>query len=94
MLNIRTRIWTDLNPSKRISSRIRSENIRTVFIPTYYPLRTLLVFLEPRAQEESDFLELVAWVLSYWFESMEDGVGLLSPRNFEIESVIRTLLTI
>jgi hypothetical protein len=35
MLNIRTRIWTDLNPSKRIRSRIRSENIRTVFIPTH-----------------------------------------------------------
>jgi hypothetical protein len=35
MLNIRTRIWTDLNPSKRIRSRIRSENICTVFIPTY-----------------------------------------------------------
>jgi len=35
MLNIRTRIRTDLNISKRIRSRIRSENIRTVFIPTY-----------------------------------------------------------
>jgi hypothetical protein len=34
MLNIRTRIRTDLNPSKRIRSRIRSENICTVFIPT------------------------------------------------------------
>jgi hypothetical protein len=33
MLNIRTRIRTNLNPSKRIRSRIRSENIRTVFIP-------------------------------------------------------------
>ena len=33
MLNIRTRIRTDLNLSKRIRSRIRSENIRTVFIP-------------------------------------------------------------
>jgi hypothetical protein len=32
MLNIRTRIQTDLNPSKRIRSRIRSENVRTVFI--------------------------------------------------------------
>jgi len=36
MLNIRTRIQTDLNLSKRIRSRIRSENIRTVFIPTYH----------------------------------------------------------
>jgi len=35
MLNIRTRIRTDLNPSKRIQSRIRSENIRTVFIPDF-----------------------------------------------------------
>ena len=35
MLNIQTRIRTDLNPFKRIRSRIRSENIRTVFIPTY-----------------------------------------------------------
>ena len=34
ILNIRTRIWTDLNSSKRIRSRIRSENIRTVFTPT------------------------------------------------------------
>jgi hypothetical protein len=34
MLNIWTRIWTDLNPSKRIQFRIRSENIRTAFIPT------------------------------------------------------------
>jgi hypothetical protein len=33
MLNIRTRIRTDLNTSKRIPSQIRSENIRTVFIP-------------------------------------------------------------
>jgi len=32
ILNIRTRIRTDLNPFKRIRSRIRSENIRTVFI--------------------------------------------------------------
>ena len=35
ILNIGTRIRIDLNPSKRIRSRIRSENIRTVFIPTY-----------------------------------------------------------
>jgi hypothetical protein len=34
MLNIRIRIRIDLNPSKRIRSRIRSENIRTVFIPS------------------------------------------------------------
>jgi hypothetical protein len=33
MLNIRTRIRTDLNPSKRIRSQIRSKNIRTVFTP-------------------------------------------------------------
>ena len=33
MLNIQTRIRTDLNPSKRIRFQIRSENIRTVFIP-------------------------------------------------------------
>ena len=33
MLDIRTRIRTDLNPSKWIRFRIRSENIRTVFIP-------------------------------------------------------------
>ena len=33
MLDIRTRIRTDLNPSKRIRFRIRSKNIRTVFIP-------------------------------------------------------------
>ena len=32
MLDIRTRIRTDLNPSKQIRFRIRSENIRTVFI--------------------------------------------------------------
>ena len=38
MLDIRTRIRTDLNPSKRIWFRIRSENIRTVFIPSYSPL--------------------------------------------------------
>ena len=31
MLNIRNRIRTDLNTSKWIRSRIRSENIRTVF---------------------------------------------------------------
>ena len=30
------RIRTDLNPSKRIRFRIRSENIRTVFIPTMF----------------------------------------------------------
>ena len=34
MLDIRTRIRTDLNPSKRIWFRIRSENICTVFIPS------------------------------------------------------------
>ena len=34
MLDIRTRIRTDLNPSKRIRFRIQSENIRTVFIPS------------------------------------------------------------
>ena len=34
MLDIRTRIRIDLNPSKRIRFRIRSENIHTVFIPT------------------------------------------------------------
>ena len=34
MLDIRTRIRTDLNPSKWIRFRIRSENIRTVFIPS------------------------------------------------------------
>ena len=28
--DIQTRIWTDLNPSKRIQSRIRSKNIRTL----------------------------------------------------------------
>ena len=33
MLNIRTQIRTYLNPSKRIRSRIRSKNIRTVLIP-------------------------------------------------------------
>ena len=32
MLNIRTQIRIDLNPFKRIRCRIRSENIRTVFI--------------------------------------------------------------
>jgi len=31
MLDIRTQIRTDLNPSKRIRFQIRSENIRTVF---------------------------------------------------------------
>ena len=36
-MDIRTRIWTDLNPSKRIRFRIRSENIRTVFIPAHSP---------------------------------------------------------
>ena len=36
MLNIQTRIRTYLNPSKWIRSRIRSENIRTVFTPTSY----------------------------------------------------------
>ena len=35
MLDIRTRIRTDLNPSKRIRFRIRSKNIRTVFIPAH-----------------------------------------------------------
>ena len=34
MLNIRTRIRTDLNSSKRIRSQIRSENIRTIFTPS------------------------------------------------------------
>ena len=38
MLNIRTRIRTDLNLSKRIQSRIQSENIHTVFIPTHRTL--------------------------------------------------------
>jgi glucan phosphorylase len=33
MLNIRTRIQTDLNLAKWIWSRIRSENIYTVFTP-------------------------------------------------------------
>jgi hypothetical protein len=33
-LNIRTRIWVDLNSSKWIESRIWSENIRTIFIPS------------------------------------------------------------
>jgi hypothetical protein len=33
MLNIWTRIWTYINSSKRIRSRKRSKNIRTVFIP-------------------------------------------------------------
>ena len=35
-VDIRTRIRTDLNPSKWIRFRIRSENIRTVFIPTLH----------------------------------------------------------
>ena len=34
MLDIRTRIRTDLNLSKRIRFQIRSENIHTVFIPS------------------------------------------------------------
>jgi hypothetical protein len=34
MFNIQTRIRIDFNPSKRIRSRIQSENIHTVFIPT------------------------------------------------------------
>ena len=34
MLNIRTQIRTYLNPSKQIRFRIRSKNIRTVFIPS------------------------------------------------------------
>ena len=33
-VDIRTQIRTDLNPSKRIRFRIRSENIRTIFIPS------------------------------------------------------------
>ena len=41
MLDIWTRIRTDLNPSKRIRFRIRSENIRTVFIPTQQSARRL-----------------------------------------------------
>ena len=41
--DIRTRIRTDLNPSKRIRFRIRSENIRTVFIPTCYATLAFLV---------------------------------------------------
>jgi len=45
MLNIRIRIRTDLNPSKRIRSRIRSENIRTVFIPMCYYNCTVLLCL-------------------------------------------------
>ena len=45
MLNIRTQIRTDLNLSKRIRSRIRSKNIRTVFISTCAPSR-LLVTME------------------------------------------------
>jgi hypothetical protein len=35
MLNIRTRMLTDLNPSKWIRSRMRSKNIRTVFTLSY-----------------------------------------------------------
>ena len=38
--DIRTRIRTDLNPSKRIRFRIRSENICTVFIPNCAALHT------------------------------------------------------
>ena len=34
-VNIRTRIRTDLNLSKRIQSRIWSKNICTIFIPAY-----------------------------------------------------------
>ena len=41
ILNIRTRIRTDLNPFKWIRSWIRSENIRTIFIPTYHPISLL-----------------------------------------------------
>ena len=37
MLDIRTRIRTDLNPSKRIRFRIRSENMHTIFISAYAP---------------------------------------------------------
>ena len=40
MLDIQTRIRTYLNPSKRIRFRIRSENIRSIFIPSPYPLST------------------------------------------------------
>jgi hypothetical protein len=36
-----TQIWTDLNPSERIRFQIRSENIRTGFIPAY---TSLLIF--------------------------------------------------
>jgi hypothetical protein len=39
MFNIRTQIRTDLNPSKRIRSRIRPENIRTIFIPTKHHMQ-------------------------------------------------------
>jgi hypothetical protein len=39
-------IRTDLNPSKRIRSRIQSENIGTIFIPTYIT-DGLALFLHP-----------------------------------------------
>jgi hypothetical protein len=45
MLNIQTRIQTDMNPSKRIRSRIRSENIRTIFISEYLVLANSAQYL-------------------------------------------------
>jgi hypothetical protein len=54
MLNIRTRIRIDLNPFKQIWSRIRSENIRTVFIPIYmrFPKRGLqTAFTQTRTRD-------------------------------------------
>ena len=41
MLNIQTQIRTDLNPSKRIRSQIRLENICTIFIPALNKFKSL-----------------------------------------------------
>ena len=37
ILNVRTRIRSDLNPPKRIRTRIRTDNIRTFYTPTRMP---------------------------------------------------------
>jgi hypothetical protein len=55
MLNIQTQIKTDLNSSKWIRSRIQSENIHTIFIPTCKKI--FVSFLSLLAKKPSSFAE-------------------------------------
>jgi vacuolar-type H+-ATPase subunit D/Vma8 len=64
MLDIRTRIRTDLNPSKRIRFQIRSENIHTVFIPTLHAV-AVRSYIDANIFVASALVDMYG-ILGYW----------------------------